>query len=124
MRDDLHRVPVPLYNGGVLPTDNPLHHDQPEGHFTCSANVTVPGEETTPVRAEVDAALHGNQQGTVHGGFLVELADTTIGTAHSTFMGTGESFTSQIGEIPLRHWMRNRRMRTQSTHDLSRMKSD
>jgi acyl-coenzyme A thioesterase PaaI-like protein len=28
------------------------------------------GEETTPVRAEVEAALHGNQQGTVHGGFL------------------------------------------------------
>ncbi|MFE7042113.1 PaaI family thioesterase [Streptomyces atratus] len=59
------------------------------------------GEETTPVRAEVDAALHGNQQGTVHGGFLVELADTAIGTAHSTLMGTGELFTAHIAEIPL-----------------------
>ncbi|MCX4851362.1 PaaI family thioesterase [Streptomyces sp. NBC_00893] len=78
-------------------------------------------EESTPVRAEVDAALHGNQQGTVHGGFLVELADTAIGTAHSTLTGTGESFTAQIAEIPLRHRMRNRRMHTQSTHDLSRI---
>ncbi|WP_405720666.1 PaaI family thioesterase [Streptomyces sp. NBC_00046] len=81
------------------------------------------GEETTLVRAEVDAALHGSQQGTVHGGFLVEVADTAIGTAHSTLMGTGESFTAQIAEIPLRHRMRNRKMRTQSTHDFPRMKS-
>ncbi|MFH8517063.1 PaaI family thioesterase [Streptomyces gelaticus] len=52
------------------------------------------GEGTASVRVEVDAALHGNQQGTVHGGFLVELADAAIGTAHSTLMGIGESFTS------------------------------
>ncbi|MFD0296268.1 hypothetical protein [Streptomyces sp. NPDC127118] len=32
----------PLYYGGLLPTNNPLHHDQPEDHFTRSANVTVP----------------------------------------------------------------------------------
>ncbi|MFE7267832.1 integrase core domain-containing protein [Streptomyces sp. NPDC057592] len=32
----------PLCNGGVLPTDNPLHRDQPEDHFTRSAIVTVP----------------------------------------------------------------------------------
>lgn len=30
-----------------------------------------------------DVALHGNQQGTVHGGMLCELADTAIGTTHS-----------------------------------------
>lgn len=41
-----------------------------------------------------DAALHGNQQGTVHGGLLCELADAAIGTAHSTLMQEGESFTS------------------------------
>ncbi|MFD8744226.1 transposase [Streptomyces sp. NPDC059616] len=32
----------PLYYGGLLPTNNPLHHDQPEDDFTRSANVTVP----------------------------------------------------------------------------------
>lgn len=41
-----------------------------------------------------DPSIHGNQQGTVHGGFLGELADAAIGTAHSTAIDTGESFTS------------------------------
>jgi len=41
-----------------------------------------------------DPAMHGNQQGTVHGGLLSELADATIGTAHSTAIKSGESFTS------------------------------
>lgn len=52
------------------------------------------GPGTAAVRAAVDAAVHGNQQGTVHGGFLVELADAAIGTAHSTLMRLGESFAS------------------------------
>lgn len=43
---------------------------------------------------EVDATLHGNQQGTVHGGLLSELADATIGTAHSTVIDENETFTS------------------------------
>lgn len=43
---------------------------------------------------DADAARHGNQQGTVHGGMLCELADAAIGTAHSTVIAQGESFTS------------------------------
>lgn len=43
---------------------------------------------------DADADIHGNQQGTVHGGLLSELADATIGTAHSTTIGAGETFTS------------------------------
>lgn len=43
---------------------------------------------------EADAAIHGNQQGTVHGGLLSELADAAIGTAHSTLVEGDESFTS------------------------------
>lgn len=46
------------------------------------------------VSIEADPALHGNQQGTIHGGLLSELADAAIGTAHSTLMSEGESFTS------------------------------
>jgi uncharacterized protein (TIGR00369 family) len=38
--------------------------------------------------------VHGNQQGTVHGGLLCELADAAIGTAHSTKMEENDSFTS------------------------------
>ncbi|WP_217997700.1 PaaI family thioesterase [Gordonia soli] len=43
---------------------------------------------------QADAARHGNQQGTVHGGLLVELADAAIGTAQSTVISRGESFTT------------------------------
>ena len=45
---------------------------------------------------EIDASPegHGNQQGTVHGGLMCELADAAIGTAHSTLMAEGESFAS------------------------------
>lgn len=52
------------------------------------------GSGTATVVVDVDATCHGNQQGTVHGGFLVELADAAIGTAHSTLVGPDESFTS------------------------------
>ncbi|GAB1817019.1 PaaI family thioesterase [Herbidospora sp. RD11066] len=56
--------------------------------------VTEVGPGFAAVEVEADAASHGNQQGTVHGGFLVELADAAIGTAHSTLMEPGETFTS------------------------------
>ena len=44
------------------------------------------GEATATLALDADPALHGNQQGTVHGGLLCELADAAIGTAHSTLM--------------------------------------
>jgi uncharacterized protein (TIGR00369 family) len=52
------------------------------------------GEAMAVVEMDADVDLHGNQQGTVHGGLLCELADAAIGTAHSTLMQSGESFTS------------------------------
>lgn len=52
------------------------------------------GEAMAAIELVADAAMHGNQQGTVHGGLLCELADAAIGTAHSTLMQEGESFTS------------------------------
>ncbi len=56
--------------------------------------IVAVGRGTATVVVDVDATCHGNQQGTVHGGFLVELADAAIGTAHSTLMQPDESFTS------------------------------
>ena len=56
--------------------------------------ITAVGLGTATLAVDVDAIVHGNQQGTVHGGFLAELGDAAIGTAHSTLMGPGESFTS------------------------------
>ncbi len=61
---------------------------------TLGLEIVGVGPGTAAVRAVVDTAMHGNQQGTVHGGFLVELADAAIGTAHSTVTQPGESFAS------------------------------
>lgn len=52
------------------------------------------GERTATLRMEVSPEVHGNQQGTVHGGTIAELADAAIGTAHSTATGEGESFAT------------------------------
>lgn len=52
------------------------------------------GEGTAGIRTDADTARFGNQQGTIHGGYLAELADATIGTACSTLLTPGESFTS------------------------------
>lgn len=49
---------------------------------------------TATVEIDASPALHGNQQATIHGGLLCELADAAIGTAHSTLMEEGESFAS------------------------------
>lgn len=46
------------------------------------------------VKIDANSKIHGNQQGTIHGGLLCELADAAIGTAHSTLMKKNESFTS------------------------------
>lgn len=49
---------------------------------------------TATVEIDVSPEVHGNQQATVHGGLICELADAAIGTAHSTLMQEGESFAS------------------------------
>jgi len=56
--------------------------------------ITAIDKGRASLEMDADAARHGNQQGTVHGGLLSELADATIGTAHSTAIEAGETFTS------------------------------
>lgn len=46
------------------------------------------------VEIDADPEKHGNQQGTIHGGLICELADAAIGTAHSTLTAAGESFAT------------------------------
>jgi len=50
------------------------------------------GEATLSINA--DPEIHGNQQNTIHGGLICELADQAIGTAHSTFIKKNETFAS------------------------------
>lgn len=61
---------------------------------TLGIRVIEVGEGTAIVEISADSEIHGNQQGTVHGGLICELADAAIGTAHSTLMEKGESFAS------------------------------
>lgn len=61
---------------------------------TLGMRITAVENGTATVAIDADAAIHGNQQGTVHGGLISELADAAIGTAHSTLMMEGQSFTT------------------------------
>lgn len=76
------------------------------------------GEAMAVLEMDADPQRHGNQQGTVHGGLLCELADAAIGTAHSLVVAAGESFTS----IDLRTnflrpvWKSRLRAKARATH--------
>jgi uncharacterized protein (TIGR00369 family) len=61
---------------------------------TLAFHIGSIGDGVATLFADVNVDIHGNQQGTVHGGFLTELADATIGTACSTLINPGESFAS------------------------------
>lgn len=61
---------------------------------TLKMTITDVGEQRAVVEILADPVIHGNQQGTIHGGLLCELADAAIGTAHSTVMNEDQSFTS------------------------------
>lgn len=61
---------------------------------TLGMRVLAVGEGSATVEIAADVTIHGNQQGTVHGGLISELADAAIGTAHSTLMNEGETFAS------------------------------
>lgn len=52
------------------------------------------GDSTATLEMQTDVKVHANPMGTVHGGVLCDLADAAIGTAHSTTLEEGESFTS------------------------------
>lgn len=79
----------------TLESDHSTHMAYPTAiSRTLGIRVVEVGPGTATVEIDADAAIHGNQQGTVHGGLLSELADAAIGTAHSTLMAEGESFTS------------------------------
>lgn len=53
---------------------------------TLGFQITNVASGEAKVSINADADIHGNQQGTIHGGLLCELADTAIGTTRSTLM--------------------------------------
>ncbi|KZK28319.1 PaaI family thioesterase [Delftia sp. GW456-R20] len=80
---------------GRLAADEATHMRYPSAiSQMLGFRIVAVGEAMAVVEFDADAQRHGNQQGTVHGGMLCELADAAIGTAHSTLMEPGQSFTS------------------------------
>lgn len=79
---------------GVSPSgETPFHYPTAISQL-LGFKITFVDVARATLQLNVDASIHGNQQGTVHGGLLSELADAAIGTAHSTATKVGESFTS------------------------------
>lgn len=80
---------------GTLPVDATTEMQYPTAiSKTLGFRVTEINPGYAKLEMDANAKIHGNQQGTVHGGMLCELADATIGTAHSTAIKEGETFTS------------------------------
>lgn len=80
---------------GTLTTEMTTHMQYPTPiSQTLGIRLSQIDLGTATVTMETSKELHSNQQGTVHGGLICELADAAIGTAHSTLINEGESFTS------------------------------
>lgn len=99
MAEHANRLPVLDYLrrqlAGTLDTADSTHLRYPTAiSALLGFRIVAVDEAQAVLELEADSARHGNQQGTVHGGLLCELADAAIGTAHSTLMQAGESFTS------------------------------
>lgn len=104
---------------GTLTTADSTHMRYPTAiSQLLGFRITEIGEAMAVLEFDADAAIHGNQQGTVHGGLLCELADAAIGTAHSTLMQAEESFTSiDLKATFLRPvWASRLRARAWATH--------
>lgn len=81
-------------SGELLPADaTVLQYPTPISQLLGIEIVAV-DERAATVRMAVSTRVHGNQQGTLHGGTIAELADAAIGTAHSTVLREGESFAT------------------------------
>lgn len=99
MRQEESRLPVLEYLqrtiDGTLAEGARTHMRYPTPiSRTLGIRVVAVGRGTASVEISADPESHGNQQGTVHGGLICELADAAIGTAHSTRCAEGESFTT------------------------------
>lgn len=83
------------YIAGQLSPGESTHMRYPTAiSRTLAIRIVEIGAGQATLEIDADAEIHGNQQGTVHGGLMCELADAAIGTAHSTQMAEGETFAS------------------------------
>jgi uncharacterized protein (TIGR00369 family) len=93
MNKNLEQLKFIVSNGGISPEGSRFQYP-PTIAQTLGFKLTEVGEATATIEMEADPAKHANPMGTIHGGVLCDIADATIGTAHATILGEGESFTS------------------------------
>lgn len=99
MNAAIRKIPILEYLqrqlAGTLAAGDTTHMRYPTAISTLLGfRIVDIGEAMAVLELDADPLRHGNQQGTVHGGLLCELADAAIGTAQSTLADEGESFTS------------------------------
>lgn len=87
MLRDLVEKGIPIPQGSRITYPAPIAK-------TLGCRLVAIGLATSTVEMTTDTSQHANPMGTVHGGVLADLADMAIGTAHSTTLDEGESFTS------------------------------
>lgn len=78
---------------GSSETTPPFHYP-PAIAKTLGFRMIAVDTGTSILEMDTKVDLHANPMGTIHGGVLCDLADAAIGTAHSTTLAEGETFTS------------------------------
>jgi uncharacterized protein (TIGR00369 family) len=80
--------------GGQKPTGNLPFQYPPPIAKTLGFDLVAIDEGKATIEMKATTEKHANPMGTVHGGVLCDIGDAAIGTAHSTTLEAGESFTS------------------------------
>lgn len=82
-----------ISHGGKAPASSPFQFP-PAIAQTLGFNLVEVGLGTAVMEMHTQTKTQANPMGTIHGGVLCDLSDAAIGTAHSTTLEEGESFTS------------------------------
>ena len=90
---NLENLQLIVANGGQSPEGSRFKYPPPIAK-TLGFNLVEVGQATATIEMQTDPEKHANPMGTIHGGVMGDIADAAIGTAHSTNLVEGESFTS------------------------------
>ena len=81
-------------DGSLRPNDTTQLEYPPPAWTRLGFRLVSADAGSATIETMADRDVIGSQLGTVHGGFLAELADATMGTAHSTWLEPGQTLTT------------------------------
>lgn len=81
-------------DGALRPEDTCQLEYPPPVWRRLGVSLTDVGIGSATLQATADRDGVGSQLGTVHGGFIAELADAAMGTAHTTWLASGQTLTT------------------------------